>query len=198
MALANYSDLQQAIADFIVRDDLSTYIPNFIALAESRIASELDTNDLHVTTTMTVDEASEDLPADFKALIRFGIGSDYRQLDYLPPETFHSTFAAYQASRPRAYTIEANKIYFAPAPDTASTATYTYIAKPDIATDTTNRLMTIAPDIYLYASLCEAAMFIQDDEALVKYERSYALSLDRLNAVDQNKGAMSIQLDGVV
>ena len=198
MALTNYSDLQQTVANFLVRDDLATYIPDFIALAESRIASDLDTTDLHVTTTMTVESASEILPDNFKGMVRFNLEGVYPSLDYMPPDRFHSTYAVNVSGRPTAYTIEGDSIFFAPYPATSLTATYTYTAKPSLATDNTNRLMTNAPDVYLYASLCEAARFLLDDDMLAKYEPAYRESMDRLNDVDQNKGAMSLQLDGVV
>jgi len=198
MALTNYSDLQQSVANFLVRDDLTTYIPDFIALAESRISSDLETNDLHITTTMTVDDASETLPANFKGMVRFNLEGVYPALDYMPPDSFHSTYAVNVSGRPIAYTIEGDSIFFAPYPATSLTATYTYSAKPSLATDTTNRLMTNAPDVYLYASLCEAARFLLDDDMLAKYEPAYREAMDRLNDVDQNKGALAMKLSGVV
>jgi hypothetical protein len=129
-------------------------------------------------------------------MIRINLNGTYPALDYMPPDSFHSRYAVNTSGRPIAFTIEGNTIYFAPYPDTTYTATYTYIAKPDLATDTTNRLMTIAPDVYLYASLMEAATFIHDDEALMKYKVAYIDSVGRLNSSDQMKGTLAMQLDG--
>jgi len=197
MALANYSDLQTAIANFINRDDLGTYIPDFIALAESRIATDLETNELHTTTTLAISSGSEALPANFKGLVRIKLNGTFPTLDYITPDSFHSRYASNFAGRPVSYTIEANTVYFAPTPDSSYTATYTYIAKPDLATDLTNRLMTINPNVYLFACLMEAADFIGDDDAYFKYEGKYGSAINSLNSQDQVKGALSIQLSDV-
>ena len=42
MALANYSDLQSAVAGWLNRTDLTSQIPDFIALAESKLDSHPD------------------------------------------------------------------------------------------------------------------------------------------------------------
>jgi len=197
MALTNYSDLQQAVTNFINNDTVTSIIPDFITLAESRIANDVVSNDLHFTTTLTVDAATESLPDDFKSMIRANLGS-YASLDYMPPDSFHATYASTTTGRPIAFTVEGNTIHFAPAPDSTYTMDYTYVARPDLATDTTNRLMTINPNIYLFGALCEAADYLGDDEAFAKYELKYQAAVNSINSADQFKGATAIYLDGVV
>lgn len=198
MAIANYSDLQQSIANFITRDDIATYIPDFIALAEARIVRDLKTSEIEITTTLTVDSASESLPDNFAGMVRAHLGGVYPTLDYLPPDRFHSTYASSVTERPVAYTIEGNIIYFAPEPADSYTMTYTYTGKPDIATDNTNRLLTIYPDIYLFGALAETADFLQDTEAQAKYEGRYQSAIKSANESNQYKGPLSMQLSGVV
>jgi hypothetical protein len=38
------------------------------------------------------------------------------------------------------------------------------------ATNTTNTLLALYPDIYLYACMCEAGRYMQDDGLIAKYE----------------------------
>lgn len=196
--ISTHAELQTAIGNFINRDDLTAYYSDFISLAEARIVRDIKTAELETTTTMTVDAASESLPDNFAGIIRAHLGGDYPTLDYLPPDKFHSTYASATTGRPVAYTIEGSSIYFAPTPDDAYTMTYTYIAKPDIATDTTNRLLTIYPDVYLFACLVEAADFINDAEALAKYEARYITAMRGCNKSDIYKGPLSMKLSGVV
>lgn len=198
MAISNYSDLQQSIANFIGKDNLASMLPDFIALAEARIASDITTNELHTTTTLAVSSQTASLPNDFKGMIRINIGTERDALSYVPPDTFHSINASNQVGEPITFTIEGNTIYFAPTPDTAYTVDYTYIAKPDLQTDTTNRLLTINPNIYLFASLCEAADYLQDNEAYSKYESRYRQAIDSLNESDSFKGILTVKLDGIV
>lgn len=187
MALSNNTELKAAVADWLNRSDLTTQIVDFIRLAEVRIATNLKTADLQVTTTMTIDEASEDLPADFRGMIAMDLGGSYPPLDYLAPHDFHTRHASNTTGRPISYTIQANKIYFGPTPDGTYTGTYTYIAQPDIASDTTNRLLTIAPNLYLFGALAEAAIFLNDDLASM-YEQKYQDALNLLQESEQYVG----------
>ena len=41
MAISNFTNLKTAIANYLNRDDLTSYIADFISLAESRINNEL-------------------------------------------------------------------------------------------------------------------------------------------------------------
>ena len=52
MSIANYSDLQGAISDWLARDELDSRLPDFIALTESRIQRELDTTEAESTSTL--------------------------------------------------------------------------------------------------------------------------------------------------
>ena len=197
MALSNYSDLQQAIADFMNRDDLGTYIPTFIALAEARIARDCKTDELVKVTTMSIDANSKALPSDFAGMKYFKIDGDYPTLDYLTPDSFYSRIGAVETNRPAAYTIMGNSIYFLPLPDTTYTATYAYVAKPDIATDNTNRMLTMNPDVYLHGSLLEAADFLKDEEQQASAAAKYKLAIDTINGANQYLGPPSQQLNDI-
>ena len=195
MSLANVSDLKTAIGDIGAKTYTTAQLDRFIALAESRIVRDVKTSELELTTTMTVDASSEALPADYAGLVRIKLNGDYPPLDYIPSDSFHSRNAANSVTgRPTAYTIEANNILFAPAPDDSYTATYTYFQKPDLVTDTTNRLMTLYPDVYLFACMIEVADFEDDERNLVKYEQRYNTAIQGVNGNNMFKGTPSIQL----
>lgn len=198
MALSNNTELKAAIADWLNRSDLTTQIVDFITLTESRIAAELKTNDTHVTTTLAVDAQSEDLPADFSGMVRLTFGDYYPTLTYLPPDEFWTRYLSNYNGKPAAYTIEANKIYFGPTPDQAMTLNYTYIAKPDIATDSTNRVLTMYPGLYLFGALSEAYSFLGDTESQMVAESKYQQALAMANASDQFKGPLNMIIPGIV
>ncbi len=197
MPLTNNTELKASIASWINKTNLTTEIIDFITLLEARVVRDLKTSELEVTTTLVVDAASETLPTDYAGMIRAHLGGTYPTLDYLPSDRFHSVYASTTSGRPVCYTIEANTILFGPSPDDTYTMTYTYIAKPDIATDSTNRLLDIYPDIYLFGALVEAANFINDVELQTKYEGKYLQAIAQANSSNQFKGSLAIKLDGV-
>jgi len=194
MALTTNTELKAAIADWINRSDLTTQIIDFIRLAETKMVRDIKTSEFEVNTTLTVDAASKALPADFSSLVYIELDGDYPSLDYFPPDEINSRFASSIAGRPIAFTIQANSIYFYPTPSTTFTATYTYIAKPDIATDSTNRMLTMYPDVYLFGALAEAADYLGDDALLAKYAAKYQSAVQSINESDMYKGPLAIQL----
>ncbi len=197
MAITTYTELQAAIANWLEKDNLGDRIPEFITLTEARLARELKTSELEVTTTLSVTASTEALPTNYTGMIRAHLSGTYPTLDYLPSDRFHSVYASTTSGRPVCYTIEANNILFGPSPDDTYTMTYTYIAKPNIASADTNRLLTIYPDLYLFGALSEGANYIGDTEAYAKFEGRFLQSIKSANASDNFKGALSIKLDGV-
>ncbi len=72
MALDTFSNLKSVIADYLARDDLTTQIPDFIRLAESRMDKELRVRELikRATTSTTTGDDTVNLPTDFLGVIR--------------------------------------------------------------------------------------------------------------------------------
>jgi len=65
MALSTYTELKASVADWLNRTDLTTIIPDFIALAEAQIERTLRTRQMIVRTTASIDTEYSAVPADF-------------------------------------------------------------------------------------------------------------------------------------
>lgn len=67
MAFTSYSDLKTTVANYLGRSDLTTQIPDFIRLAETRLARELRTRQMlkSATASMTGGDSKIALPTDF-------------------------------------------------------------------------------------------------------------------------------------
>jgi len=171
MSLANYTDLQASVADWLHRVDLTSLVPDFIALAESKLNDVLRLRMME-TTTALVTVASQDyapLPAGYlepiACYIDWGAGKvplTKRDADALP---FSTTDAA-----PDYWAIDGANVRFA-AP-ISSTSAYTIslrhygalaIATPNTAA---TWLLTNHPDVYLYGSLLAATPYILGDKRL--------------------------------
>lgn len=192
MSLDTNTNLKAAIADWLNRSDLTTQIVDFITLTEANIAADLKSSELVTTTTLTVDAQSKALPADFAGMVYIKIQGDYPPLDYMTPDAFWAKYATYDASRPVCYTIQGNTIYFGGSPDQTYTADYSYIAQPNIATDSTNRILVRYPNLYLYGALAEAYSFLGDDQQFAKFKGLYNEQIQKANESDQFKGALQI------
>ena len=68
--LTNYSDLKTTVANYLGRSDLTSQIPDFISLAEIRLARELRIRQMldTATATMSINDSTVGIPPDFLAM----------------------------------------------------------------------------------------------------------------------------------
>ena len=76
--LSNYDELSAAVAKWLHRKDLTTQIPDFIALAESRMNAEIRSREQEVVLALTASGANAtiDLPLDMVEMRRIRVASD--------------------------------------------------------------------------------------------------------------------------
>ena len=182
MAITTYSELKTAVADFLNRDDLTTAIPNFVALAEASLNRRMRAPEMVTRATVTVDAEYENRPADWLETIRYQINTNpIGVLEFVTPEeaiiqkTKFST-----AGAPLFFSTVGTQFQHVPAPDTAYSAELMYYARVTGLSDanTSNWLLTANPDIYLYATLVQSAPYLKEDERI----GVWAGILDRLMA----------------
>jgi hypothetical protein len=189
MALANYSDLVASVGAWLHRDDLAANIPDFIALAEARISRDLRIRKQIVTTTLTAIPGNQylALPADWIELENLSVqGSPTTNLSYVTVEQLNVNYPDKGfVGKPSLYTIEGDNLILGATPDSTYPIILTYYAKfPALATASTNALMTLAPSIYLFAALSEAAPFISDDVRVQLWDTKYRADMNALQAQD--------------
>lgn len=180
-----YSDLKTAIADFLHRTDLTTQIPNFIERAEAALFREINVKDLRVSTTGTTTGEYVTLPADFSEVVRLTCtysGTEY-DLDY------GSQPVDYTMTAPKYFALENNKLrIFGSSTGQAYTLYYTPKVAALSASNTTNWLLTNAPDLYLYASSLEAARYSRDDQLEAKLGAMLDPLIDGIKRYIERKG----------
>lgn len=167
MAITTYSELQSAIADWLLRDDLTSVIPSFIDLAEAKFNRRIRDYRMVSRTTFTVDGEYEDVPADWLQTIRYQLNtSPITTLEYVTPDQAAEEKVIFSSTgRPKFFTVVGSALQHVPAPDASYTGELTYYAKIPALTDaaTSNWLLAAAPDVYLYGTLLEAAPYLDDD-----------------------------------
>lgn len=189
MSLANYSDLQENIANWLARTDLTPYIPDFITLAEARIARDLrlrsQVTAATITTTSGVQAAS--LPTGWLEFENVTVvSSPDVQLTYVNIQHLDTKFPNNSyTGLPVVYSIEGQQILFGPVPDSAYSVSTLYYKRYDpLSTTPTNWLLTNHPGIYLFAALSETAPFLRDDARALVWETKYQHEKDALQTSD--------------
>lgn len=203
MSITTYSELQTAVASHLHRTDLTATIPTFISLAEHRIFGNLDSRkqDLVTSLATVTDQEYVNLPTDFINFRTVACAETYSTLKYQSPEQFAREFLAIESGTPNNYTIVGDKMYLSPVPDGVYNLRCVYQAKVPALSDsnTTNWLLTSYPAVYLYASLCESAPYLRDDQRIPTWESLYQRAVESVNAQDwSSMGAMRINGDVTV
>jgi len=182
MALANYSDLTSAVASYIARTDLTSQIPDFVALFEAAFNQSPDARyrQMETTTSLTPSSGLAALPTDFLEVRALKwTGSPLRNLEYVTPGYMTARWPDLPSDNPSAYTIIGSNIQVMPISDTSLTLDY-WQKLPSLQTNTTNWLMTAYPNIYLAGTLTEAYAFIQDAEKAVVWKSRMSEGMEML------------------
>jgi len=178
MAITNYSTLQTAIANWLHRSDLTSVIPDFIRLAESRINRTLSSRgtETEIVLTAITSSAFVNLPSDFGTPITLWLESfvprrelilkQASALDYMPIN-----------SVPTFWAIKSRQIQFDCIASGDFPLRLRYVQNLDLSTSNTNYILTNYPDIYLFGALVEAANYIRDNEQLQLWQQKFDLAI---------------------
>lgn len=180
-ALADYSELVIAAGEYLNRADLVDVMPRFVALAEAKLNRRLRDRRMLGSVALTSDAGGAcALPADFVEVERVLAGD-------ASPRVLEAAAGRYAgrldaAGPPQVYTISGHALHLAPAAET--TVLLSYFAKlPALETTQSNWLLEAHPDVYLYAVVHEAAIYIA---AAAMAEAAASLLRDALEAVAQD------------
>mgnify|MGYP003325222986 FL=1 len=187
MAITDYDTLQSAIADWLNRADLTSQIQTFIQLAESDLNTRLRTREMIVRAQATSDEEFVQLPTDWLEAINIQLVDGKSPLRYVSMDQADIIVARQEFTSVTFYSIMDSAIELVPAPSDDVEIEMVYYKKiPALSdTNTTNWLLTKAPDIYLYGALSHASPFIMDDQRMPMFAQLYLARTESLN--DESK-----------
>tara|TARA_B100000989_G_scaffold298828_1_gene290260 strand:+ start:3579 stop:4253 length:675 start_codon:yes stop_codon:yes gene_type:complete len=192
MALSTYTELKSTIANWLNRSDLSSEIADdFIKLTEADFNSKLRIRKMITQVSITIDNETESLPADFLQVRDFYIVSGSRKypLRYMTPSQMDQTKGTSNTGLPLAYTILGDTFRFMPKPDDEYAGTLNYYKKFSAltSTNTTNFILSDHPAIYLYGSLFHAANFLggYNPQQVQTWQQMFATSMERLEQNDR-------------
>jgi hypothetical protein len=187
MAINTFLTLKQAVENWLERDDLTNRIPEFIALAEDRIAQDLRVQAMETTGDLTISSQTIAVPTGFLEVRRLYLESDTdKPLDFMSPSVFWARNAVNESRKPEIFTLEGTNFVFAPSPETTYTGKLLYYKRFDAlsANADTNWILTNARGLLLYGALLEAYTFLEDDAGALKYAALYDQILHRVQEAD--------------
>jgi len=190
MSITTFAEVKQAVADYLARSDLTSYIPDFIVGAETRLAygggAPLESPALRIrametSADITFSSRTASLPTGFLEMRRvYWSANPNGKLDFRTPEVFWASSAGSENGTPAFYTIEGDSI--AIGPYAAGTAKILYYKKfTALATDDSEWLLANAPHVYVYGALLEAAPFIRNDPRIQLWHGMFRSAVHGLN-----------------
>jgi hypothetical protein len=213
--IVDYASLRSAVIEYLARDQdtaLIARIPTFVELAEAKFNRQLFVRQMEQRATALVDSGSSEpefisLPADFQSMRRVRLSS----VTGKPCLAFKSGMQLDEyrfgvsdvAGQPRYFTVFGDEIELAPTPDAAYTVEMVYRRNvPPLATNDPNWLLSLAPDLYLYAALLEAAPYIKEDGRIQTWGIGFSSALSDLNCLGLtstfNAGPMTVSVSGQI
>lgn len=185
MALDSYANLKTSIADWLNRSDLTTVIPDFITLAEAQLNRELRHYKMISKSTAIIETQYSATPPDWLQTVRFHLNN--ASLTLLK-QTSPEEIAKYRDDNdnstgvPEYYAHVGDLIEVHPTPNADFTGEILYYQRiPALSdTNTSNWLLAMSPDAYLYGSLLQASPYIGEDERLAVWGSAYQNSINAI------------------
>ena len=199
MSITTYGQLKTAVATWLNRSNLTDRIPEFIALAETRIhygsmeqpyqSEPLRIRAMENSVSTTIDAQTTQLPTGFLQARRFYLNTDpIRKMDLVSTDNFWATFISTTTGEPRQFCIEGENIVVGPSPDGSYTGRLLYYKAFTSLSDNsdTNWLLTNASGAYLYGALIEAHKFTRNQAEAQNAYNSFMGVINGLNFADKN------------
>lgn len=193
MAITTYATLVTALADWSIRDDLTSYLDDFIAQTEAFFKyppqrpeapgiGGIRASITRATGTLTAGTATLARPTDFLEPFRFVLTADSGGVvEYVGSESVSLAHRS-GSGQPRYYTVN-DVIEFDVAPDSAYAYELSYYAGVPALTSlaTTNYVITNYPNVYLSGCLFHLNRFIKDEQQAQIWLQQYKEGVYAIN-----------------
>lgn len=186
MSITTYSELQTAVANWAHRTDLTSLIPDFIALCEADLAVRCKLVDFEGSASVTVSSGSGSLPADYAGFRSAKWdGSPDKPLTYLTPDAMAAV--AQDGGTPAFYSVTGTSVKVAPAGSGTLELTYQARLTALSVSNTSNTVLTRYPDAYLHGSLVQLCTYTRDLEAIGLHQGLYEAAVQRIKTDNQQR-----------
>jgi hypothetical protein len=191
MAITTYSELQASISDWLNRSDLTSQIPDFIALAEADMNRRIRHWRMEKRANAELDTQYSTLPADFIEPVRLSItsGDTYKlEAESQAQLLDRRAQAGNTAGLPKYYALTGGNIEVFPSPDSNYTLEMLYISQIEAlsGSNASNWILQYFSDCYLYGSLVHSAPFLEQDQRISIWVALYDKAIDGILGQNEN------------
>lgn len=189
MTIANYSDLKAAVARWMNRTDLDTQVPDFITIAESRIALTVRSWQMikSMPLTQIAGQSGVALPTDWLEWNRVALHGQNDPLEYTDYPYFQSLLAQGDIAHCGKYTMDSGMLMVVGliatgAPSVQIDVSYYARIKPLDDTNNANWLLTAHPEVYLYGAAVSGWQYVLDEQRAAANDGLFAAATAAVNA----------------
>lgn len=175
MAITTYAELTTAITNWTHRSDLSAYLADFVALAEARINREVRSPEMETALSSAISGTTLTAPTGFLELRNAYVDtSPATPLKVVSPAMIYEKYPERSSTGvPEYIAYDAGSFIFGPAPDSTYTIKGNYYKKQGPLSSAVYDLFSNHPDLFLFASLVEAYIFLRNDAEAARWDARY-------------------------
>lgn len=180
------------MADYLARSDLTTFIPNFVQNAENKLYRSLNLRNEETALNVSITSGVAAVPSDFKALkFAYYDGTPTEQLKWVSIEELYNDYPdrSSTTSYPALISREGSNFVFSPVASDGTLRGIYYAKQDPLRTTDGSWYVQNAADVLLYASLLEAAPFIQDDARIAVWQQFFDDAVGTLKIEEAHSNA---------
>jgi len=188
MSIATYVELKTAVASWINRSDLTATIVDLVRLGELRVYRDMRIRAMETALSATISSGVIAVPSGYVAMKYMRVNA--KKVQRKDAEWMYENYPTRSADgQPKFFAREADSFIFGPYPDSGYAVTGLYYKRLDALSDsnTTNWFTTNAPDLLLFAALCEAEPFLENDSRIPVWEGKYNAVKTRIQREDEEE-----------
>lgn len=190
--IATYIDLLAELALWLRRPDQTARIPGFVVLTEAAFNRNIRARRKISRASATISTEFAAVPTNFGGPRTFKLTSgDQPELRFVSPEQMallKDEQVITCSGTPRYYSMVGDEFEFYPVPDAAYTAALSFYSKiPDLATNSTNWLLSDHPDAYMAGGLWQGFAYLKSADLATQWEAKFMSLIDEINSASINE-----------
>lgn len=189
--VTSWATLNTEVANVLDRTDLTNDIPFMIQLAEFRIYRELRVRQMETALSAAIASGVLAVPSGYREMkFAYVNTTPTTKLQRKDAEWIYLHYPTRSSDRvPKFFAREGENFIFGPYPDSTYTIKGVYYKQLTLlsASNTSNWLITDAPDLIYFATLCEAAPWLGNSESIPIWEGKYQLAKKRVQQQDEDE-----------
>lgn len=215
MSITDFTTLKTVAVEYLAREGDATLIarvPTFIQLFEAKMNRMLFVPQMEKRSTAAVNTGSTEpefiaLPGDFQSMrtVRLSGVTGKPRLSFMTPTQLEDYRYSIDnvTGQPIYFSVFGEEMELAPTPNEDYTLEIIYRSFLSALSDsnTSNWLLTLAPDLYLYGTLLESAPYIKEDGRIQTWAAGVSTALNDLNNLGARQsfdsGPSTVSLPGV-